>query len=141
VRLDLSLLERQAGVPISVPAGFEQTRLDAWYGPNVLGAGTLYDPQQHWLGTAISGFGVVYNKDVLATLGVAAPASFEDLCNPRLAGWLVFADPASRVRWPGHRLGAELLRVGEGVEGAARDVRNTRYYTNTAGRPLMSAKA
>ncbi len=136
VRLDLALLERQAGVSISVPADFEQARLDAWYGPNVLGAGTLYDPQQHWLGTAISGFGVVYNKDVLAKLGVAPPRSFEDLCDPRLAGWLVFADPRqsgsvataidSVLSFYGWEKGWKVLR-----EMCA----NTRYYTNTAPRP------
>ncbi|MEY3230502.1 MAG: Phosphoglycerate transport regulatory protein PgtC precursor [Planctomycetota bacterium] len=136
VRLDLSQLERQAAVSISVPAGFEQARLDAWYGPNVLGAGTLYDPQQHWLGTAISGFGVVYNKDVLAKLGVESPRSFEDLTDPRLVGWLAFADPRqsgsvataidSVLSYYGWEKGWKVLR-----EMCA----NTRYYTNTAPRP------
>lgn len=136
VRLDLSRLERQAGVSISVPAGFEQARLDEWYGTNTLGAGTLYDPQQHWLGTAISGFGVVYNKDVLAALGVPAPKNFEDLTDPRLAGWLVFADPRqsgsvataidSVLSYYGWEKGWKVLR-----EMCA----NTRYYTNTAPRP------
>jgi len=136
VRLDISQLERQAGVSISVPAGFEQARLDEWYGPNVLGAGTLYDPQQHWLGTAISGFGIVYNTDVLAKLAVDAPSSFEDLTDPRLVGWLVFADPRqsgsvataidSVLSYHGWEKGWKVLR-----EMCA----NTRYYTNTAPRP------
>lgn len=136
VRLDLSQLERQAAVSISMPAGFEQSRLDEWYGPNTLGAGTLYDPQQYWLGTAISGFGVVYNKDVLARLGVPAPTSFEDLTDARLVGWLVFADPRqsgsvataidSVLSFYGWDKGWKVLR-----EMCA----NTRYYTNSAPRP------
>jgi ABC-type Fe3+ transport system substrate-binding protein len=136
VRLDLSQLERQAGVSISVPAGFEQSRLDAWYGPNTLGAGMLYDPQQHWLGTAISGFGIVYSKDVLARLGVDPPKSFEDLADWRLAGWLVFADPRQSgsvatsidavLSYYGWEKGWKVLR-----EMCA----NTRYYTNSAPKP------
>lgn len=136
LRLRLGEIERQAAVSMSVPAGFEQARLDEWYGPNTLGAGTLYDPQQHWLGTAVSGFGVVYNKDVFARLGVAEPSSFEDLANPKLVGWIVFADPRqsgsvataidSMLSYYGWEKGWRILR-----DMCA----NTRYYTNSAPRP------
>jgi len=134
--LILGQLERQASVSISVPAGFSQEQLDTWYGTNVLGAGVLYEPDQHWLGTAISGFGIVYNKDVLAALGVSEPTSFEDLINPQLAGWIVFADPRQSgsvattidaiLSYYGWEKGWRLLR-----EMCA----NTRYYTNSAPRP------
>ena len=142
VTLKLGELERQAAASMSVPAGFDAVTLDGWYGSNVLGAGTLYDPQQYWLGTAISGFGVVYNKEVLGRLGLEAPKSFEDLADPRLTGWLVFADPRQSgsvataidavLSYYGWEKGWKLLR-----EMCA----NTRYYTNSAPRPPIDVSA
>jgi len=81
-------------VPLSLPAGFSDEQLAEWYGEdNAIGAQTLYDPDQHWLGTALSSFGIVYNKDIFESLGLPAPDSFEDLTVPRLQGWVALADP------------------------------------------------
>lgn len=82
-------------IPMSAPPlpPFTQQELDAWYGENKIGAQSLYDPDQFWLGTALSSFGIVYNRDVLARLGLPEPSSFADLCDPRLANWVSLADP------------------------------------------------
>lgn len=85
--------DEEATIPMSEPAGFETARLDAWFGENVIGSGFLYDPEQFWIGTALSSFGIVYNREVLGRLGVPEPRSFEDLCDPRLAGWIALSDP------------------------------------------------
>ena len=134
--LNLDLIERQATVPISIPLGWEPARLAAIFGENKLGSGTLYDPDQYWIGTAISGFGIVYNRDVLERLGINPPESFEDLANPKLQGWVVFADPRQSgsvatsidalLSYYGWEKGWRILR-----EMCA----NTRYYTNSAPRP------
>ena len=84
---------RELTVPMSEPAGFDQSRLNAWFGDNAIGAGYLYDPDQYWIGTALSSFGIVFNRDILSRLGVPEPDSFEDLCDPRLAGWIALSDP------------------------------------------------
>lgn len=83
----------EATVPMSDSAGFAQSQLDAWFGENAIGAGYLYDPEQFWIGTALSSFGIVFNRDILTRLGVPEPASFEDLCDPRLMGWIALSDP------------------------------------------------
>jgi ABC-type Fe3+ transport system substrate-binding protein len=142
VSLNLSLLERQAAASMSMPMAFEQTQLDAWYGNNALGSGTLYDPQQYWLGTAISGFGVVYNKDVLARLGLPEPSSFEDLCDARLTGWLVFADPRQSGS-VSTAVDAILSRYGweKGWRILREMCANTRYFTNSAPRPPIDVSA
>lgn len=93
--------ETEISVSMSVPMGFEKAWLDETFGPNTIGAEVLYDPGdpakndpgQHWLGTALSGFGIVFNRDVLARLGVEEPDSWDDLANPRLDGWVALADP------------------------------------------------
>lgn len=81
--------------PISAPPQppFSQSQLDAWFGENVVGTGTLYHDDQYWFGTALSGFGFLYNRDVLKQLGVDEPSTFDDLTNPKLMGWVALVDP------------------------------------------------
>ena len=74
------------------PAGFEQKQLDEWFGKNLIGVQYLYDPDQYWIGTALSGFGIVYNRDVLKKLGLPEPRGFADLTDPRYANMLALAD-------------------------------------------------
>ncbi len=93
VKVRLGRAGEEILVPMSEPAGFEQSQMDDWFGENVIGAGFLYDPEQFWVGTALSSFGIVYNREVLARLGVPEPRTFEDLCDPRLAGWIALSDP------------------------------------------------
>lgn len=75
------------------PARFKPEQLEAWFGQNKIGTQRLYDPDQVWIGTALSGFGIMYNKDVLADLGLPEPKTFSDLCDPRYAGRVALADP------------------------------------------------
>ncbi|GMV26254.1 MAG: hypothetical protein AMXMBFR58_22850 [Phycisphaerae bacterium] len=84
---------RSVTIPMSVPAGFDQATLDAWFGENRIGNQYLYDPQQYWVGSALSAFGIVYNKDCYRELGLDEPEQFQDLCRPELAGWVALADP------------------------------------------------
>lgn len=46
-----------------------------------------------WVGVCLSSFGIVYNADLLDTLGLTYPQSWDDLADPRLAGMLALADP------------------------------------------------
>ncbi|MHC4220201.1 MAG: ABC transporter substrate-binding protein [Planctomycetota bacterium] len=87
--------EQLKGAPaISAPVDFDDEWLTSVYGENAIGDGRLYDPQKHWFGTALSSFGIVFNRDALAELGVPEPRSWEDLADPRLMGWVALADPA-----------------------------------------------
>jgi ABC-type glycerol-3-phosphate transport system substrate-binding protein len=80
-------------VSISVPVEFEDEWLREVYGDNIIGDITLYDPKRHWFGVALSGFGIVYNRDVLSDLGVGEPETWESLCDPRLRGWVALVNP------------------------------------------------
>jgi ABC-type Fe3+ transport system substrate-binding protein len=81
-------------IPMSVGAGFSREQLDAWFGENAVGAQKLYDPDQCWIGVALSSFGIVYNKPEYARLaGKSAPVSFDDLADPALFGNVILADP------------------------------------------------
>ncbi|MEQ8850761.1 MAG: extracellular solute-binding protein [Phycisphaerales bacterium] len=122
-------------ITISRPMDFEQSQLDAWFGDNVIGSGVLYDPDQYWIGTALSSFGIVYNRDVLAKLEVPAPNSWSGMLDPRLAGWVALADPRqsgsvtttydSILSNYGWERGWRMLR-----EMSA----NTRYFSNSSSK-------
>lgn len=123
-------------VPTSRPAQIDRALLDEILGENRIGSQTLFDPDLYWIGTALSGFGIVYNRDVLRRLGVDDPTSFEDLTDPRLAGWVALSDPRqsgsitttfdSILGFHGWEAGWRILR-----EMSA----NARYFTNASTKP------
>jgi len=53
----------------------------------------MYDPEYRWYGTALSGFGIIYNKALLELEGLPIPKTWEDLADPKLKGWVGSADP------------------------------------------------
>lgn len=123
-------------IPMSVPAGFSKEQLDAWFGENSIGTQNLYDPDQYWIGTALSAFGIVYNKELLRELGRPEPRGFDDLTHSDLAGWVALADPRqsgsittsfdSVLAHYGWDRGWKILR-----DMCA----NTRYFTNSSTLP------
>src|SRR5690606_14344419 len=79
------------------PVHFEKEFLQEVFPDPTLGGLPLYDLDEkgaHWFGTALSSFGIVYNRDLLRHLGVPEPKTWRDLTDPRLAGWIVLADPS-----------------------------------------------
>lgn len=87
------------GVACSVPLDFTQEQLDEWFGDPQIGRARLYDADQQWFGTALSAFGIVYNRDVLRTIAAAKgtepiePRTWSDLAHPDLQGWVALANP------------------------------------------------
>mgnify|MGYP006422500611 CR=1 FL=1 len=124
-------------VRMAKPMDFTQRELDAIYGPNVIGPQKLYDPDQYWMGTALSSFGIVYNRDVYRDrLGLPTPEQFRDLTEPELWGWVALADP----RQSGSITTTfDSILGNEGWEEGWRILRglcgNTRYFTNSSTKP------
>jgi iron(III) transport system substrate-binding protein len=62
--------------------------------PRSLGGEQYWDPRARWVGTCLAEFGICYNTEVLARLGVfAPPTQWVDLANPRLFNSIALADP------------------------------------------------
>ncbi|HMN42831.1 MAG TPA: extracellular solute-binding protein [Phycisphaerales bacterium] len=121
---------------LSQPVGFTQKQLDDWFGPNKIGTQFLYDPEQYWIGTALSGFGIVYNKDVLSRLGVPEPKTFDDLGDSRLFNLVALAD--------GRQSGSvtttyDSILNKEGWDRGWRTLRemsaNARYFASSSTKP------
>lgn len=125
-------VEFRMGQPLGVP----KEQLEQLFGKNIIGTQTLYDPEQYWIGTALSGFGIVYNREVLRKLGLPDPASFSDLRNPKYVNLLALAD--------GRQSGSitttydSILNKYGWVEGwgTLRDMAaNARYFASSATKP------
>lgn len=61
--------------------------------PNNISGIPVYDKDYAWYGTALSGFGIIYNKAVIALQNLPVPKTWEDLTNPKVKGWVGSADP------------------------------------------------
>lgn len=85
--------EKRAGRILESP-GFEAAWLEGVYGENSIGGERLYDPDGYWFGTALSAFGIVYNRDMLLRLGLKEPTQWEDLAHARYHGALTMVNPS-----------------------------------------------
>ena len=62
--------------------------------PRALGGELYWDDCGRWVGTCLAGFGICYNADVLARLGVPSrPAQWTDLADGRFFRQIALADP------------------------------------------------
>jgi len=112
----------------------------------VIGGEPLYDTRTFeeggqsvevlaWTGVTLSSFGIVYNNDSLAQLGLDPPHTWGDLTDPRLRGWVALADP-------GHSgsisttFNTILKREGwtEGWQTLRMAFANARYFATSADR-------
>lgn len=128
-------MTEEVSLPVSVPMGFTTDQLEEWFGPgeHKVGISPLYDADQYWIGNAVSGFGIVFNRDVLRELGLPEPTSWDALTDPALAGWVALADP----RQSGSVATAyESILYSMGWERGWRTLRamgaNARYYSNSS---------
>ena len=62
--------------------------------PAQWGGVELRDPDLTWCGSAMSGFGLLYNRQLVEMRGLKPPARWEDLGDPKLFGLVALADPS-----------------------------------------------
>lgn len=129
-------------VRVSAPPGpklFDDQYLTTIFGPeNRVGVERLYDDDQHWFGTALSGFGIVYNRDLLKQLGLPEPTTFAELGEPRLFRRVALADP--RLSGSVATLYDAILNK-EGWDKGWRTLRemsaNARYFSSSSTQPPL----
>lgn len=61
--------------------------------PDNFGGLPMYDKQFRWVGTALSGFGMLYNRQLLERLDIPPPTRWEDLGTARYFDLIGLADP------------------------------------------------
>lgn len=84
-------------VPVGQAPRLPDGLLEAAFPEPTIGGNRLYHPDRLWIGSALSSFGIVYNRDVLAMLDLPEPTTWSDLVDAqrgRYFGWVALADPA-----------------------------------------------
>ena len=89
--------KRTAAAGRLVDTGLVQAK-PAWFADDVMPRAFGGEEYRHrdglWLGTVLSSYGIIFNRDALSRLGIERdPAHWEDLADPRLAGEVGLADP------------------------------------------------
>ncbi len=134
--------------------------------PQNLGGEPYWDPEGRWVGACASGFGICYNREALARLGITKlPTAWSDLADPRLAGHVALADPSKSgsankafemlmqqaMAEAVARRGAapdsaeERAALSEGFDAGLRLIRriagNSRYFTDQAGKVVQDVQS
>jgi iron(III) transport system substrate-binding protein len=123
--------------------------------PEKLSGEPYYDPKGRWMGAVISAFGIVYNTDVLARLGLPEPRRWSDLADPRYAGRVALANPtqSSSINKAFEMLVqqqiAAALQRGEtvdqgwiaGMQLLQKIGANARYFTDSSTKPSLDVAA
>ncbi|NUN97646.1 MAG: ABC transporter substrate-binding protein [Candidatus Omnitrophica bacterium] len=152
---------RQAAMGHLVPSGYRDTpEGQATLGaeiPEVIGGEKWFDRDDRWYGVTVSAFGICYNRDVLASVGVRSdPVAWSDLAQPALIGRVALADPTKSgssakafemviqqemaTAGGGLSPASPVFReaLGRGWEAGLRVIRlsaaNARYFTDTASK-------
>ncbi|MBI1372426.1 MAG: extracellular solute-binding protein [Phycisphaera sp.] len=124
------------------PLDLDDAFIKEVYPEPTIAGNKLYDPEHYWWGVVLSSFGIVYNRDVLRLRGVPEPKTWEDLGDPKLAGWIALADPEHSgsvkvtynaiVQNYGYERGWATLR---------RACANARYFSNSSSKVPLDVSA
>ncbi len=132
--------------------------------PQTVSGEQFWEPKGRWIGTVISSFGICYNPDALARLGIAQPPTrWSDLADPRYARHIALANPtqsASVNRSFEMLIQQQIQEMGAGreqspeesrvavAEGWARAQRmlmkigaNARYFTDSSTKIALDVEA
>ena len=121
--------------------------------PQTLGGEPLWDPKGCWIGACMGAFGICYNTDSLARLGIAQPpVEWADLASPAFANEVALADPTQsgsvgkafemilqqQIAQAGGNVPEGWLR---GMQLIERISANARYFTDSATQIPYSVQA
>ena len=126
--------------------------------PQTLSGEPFWDPQGRWIGNVISSFGICYNTDALARIGLPPPTRWADLADPRYTHEIALANPtqSSSVNKAFEMLiqqqMGETVTAGQeqaGIrDGWARAMRmlmrigaNARYFTDSSTKIALDVEA
>ncbi len=89
--------QRQASAGRLVSSGIVDAKPE-WFAENVIprrfGGEDYRHPEGLWIGTVLSSYGIIFNRDSLRRLGFEGePTRWSDLADPRLVGEVALADP------------------------------------------------
>lgn len=155
-----------------VPSGIFERHPD-WFKdssiPEYASGNALWDKEHRWVGAAISGFGIIYNRDVLRRIGFFDKIEqWKDLTSEKLVGEVAVTDPIGSgtftmtfeiiIQQQMQNLLRDLLNQGElddeqthkkaieegwmkGMQLIQLICANARYFTDAATKPVLDVAA
>jgi len=82
-------------VTVLAPMMFDADFIESVYGDMThIGDEPLFHADGYWWGAALSGFGIVYNRDIFARKRLEPPTRWADLTHPALDSWVALVNPA-----------------------------------------------
>lgn len=134
--------ETEAHVPVSKAPTLPDGLIAEAFPSAKIGGEKLYHDDLMWIGTALSSFGIVYNRHVFKSERVDEPTTWADLTDPRLYGRVAMADPAhsGSIKATYNTI---LKREGwtEGWWILRRSFANARYFTSSASKVPVDVSA
>jgi ABC-type Fe3+ transport system substrate-binding protein len=128
--------------------------------PPVLGGEPFYDEKGRWIGTTLGAFGIAYNRDQIARLGVPDPHRWSDMADPRYFRATAMANPVQsgsankalemlvqqQMNIVAAEPGADEARItSEGWTRAMRLLQrigaNARYFTDSSSKIALDVEA
>ncbi len=107
--------------------------------PQTVAGVPLFDQTKTWYGSAMSSFGVFYNKRILKFDGIPAPKTWNDLANPQYIGNISIADPRrSGSSNTMNNIILQSLGWQKGWELLAAIAGNTRSFTHSSSDPIKA---
>ena len=158
---------RQAQIGNTVPSSLFEKHPE-WFGengiPETISGERYWDSEGRWIGSVLSAYGMIYNKDSLARLGIEkVPENWWDLEDSRLFGEVAVCDPTKSgsitqafemiiqqqiqirlselIEAGSSTADAEAQAVREGWSNGLRLIRrisgNARYFTDSSMKPSI----
>lgn len=99
----------------------------------------LYDKTHTWYASAMSSFGIFYNKKVIKMDGLSEPATWADLGNPKFKQALSLTDPRnSGTANTMNQIVLQSLGWDKGWDLLSRIAGNTRGFTHSSSDPIKA---
>lgn len=168
-RLEISLL---AGKGLFTHSGILELHPD-WFTdaiiPEKFSGNYFWEPNDLWFGTAISVFGIIYNKDAIKDMGLKTPPTqWADIADPIYFGKVALADPtmSSSVSTAMEMILQQQMRIvldklmaehnmpyeeaekiainqgwDKGLNMIQRICANARYFTDSSPKPILDVAA
>ncbi len=101
--------------------------------PETLSGVPVYDSEHRWYGSAMSSFGILYNRKQLVKMGVGPPQTWADLGSPDYLNEIAAADPrASGSAYAMIEIILQAYGWEKGFEVLTRMAANTKKFENSA---------
>ncbi len=129
----MDLAQQKLFTPYTLPASLAKEV------PQTVAGIPLYDKTKTWYASAMSSFGILYNKKALKFEGLSEPTTWQDLANPKYLGHISLADPRhSGTAMTMNMIVLQALGWEKGFELLTKIAANNRNFTHSSSDPIKA---